>query len=242
MLSLFLFVVVVVVHVMMIIVMMMIVYQPLLLHSFQDVYSLPFLHPASNTFHEEYLDGSYLENWSDPRFMSRTLKLISDALKQGQIIMLNAGPHMLDDSYYAIKTLSERYDFLNQPQYIDYPLGFFLLTVEPYAYFSFHEGVDAMQGKLTVFDNNRFDAITRKLGKPLGKYVEESKGVYSREFEYVKVHVDTTTQQGTLTVQNAVDDDPKVDDDVDDDLDDDDKVFDDDIADDIVDDDADDHL
>lgn len=192
-----------------------------------------------------YLDGSYLENWADPRFMGRTLHLMEDALKQGQIIMLNAGPHNLDTNiYYAIPTLFERYEFLNDPIYIDYPLGYFLLIVEPYAYFSFHEGVDAKQGKMTVFDNNRFDAITRKLGKPLGKYVEESEGVYSREFEFVKVHVDLNTQQGTLTVQNVVvGDDIQNDDDVSDTLDDDDKVFDDDIADDVViDDNADDHI
>lgn len=192
-----------------------------------------------------YLDGSYLENWMDPRFVKRSLQLMYDALKQGQMIMLNAGPHNLETSYYAIATLSERYEFLNDPKYIDYPLGCFLLIVEPYAYFSFHEGVDAKQGKLTVFDNNRFDAITRKLGKPLGKYVEESNGVFSREFEYVKVHVDVNTQEGMLTVQNVVvgNEETNNDDDVVGTLDDDDKVFDDDVTDDVVDDDeVDDHL
>ena len=140
----------------------------------------------------------------DPRFVARTLKLMSDALEKGQMIMLNAGPHMLDmEIYNAIDKLSDRYDFLNDLKYIDYPLGCFLLVVEPYAYFSYHLGVDGRPGAKSVFDNNRFDAITRKLGKPIRKYVEESKGVYSREFEFVKVHVDVNTQQGTLTVQNV---------------------------------------
>lgn len=180
----------------------------------------------------------------DPRFVKRSLQLMYDALQQGQIIMMNAGPHNLDTNvYYAIKNLSKRYEFLNEPKYIDYPLGCFLLVVQPHAYFSFHEGVDAKLGKLTVFDNNKFDAITRKLGKPLGKYVEESNGVFSREFEYVKVHVDINTQEGLLTVQNVVIGDEDNDDDVGDTLDDDDKVFDDDITDDVVDDDeADDHM
>ena len=153
----------------------------------------------------EYLDGSYLEGWMDPRFVARSLQLMADALKQGQMIMLNSGPHKLDrDSYNAIDKLSARYEFLNDPKYIDYPLGCFLLIVEPNGYFSYHEGVDGRPGAKTVYDNNRFDAITRKLGNPLGKYVEESKGVFSREFEHVKVHVDVNTQQGTLTVQNDV--------------------------------------
>ena len=161
-----------------------------------------FQHPNNKT---EYLDGSYLENWMDPRFVVRSLQLMADALKQGQMIMLNSGPHMLDrDSYNAIDKLSARYEFLNDPKYIDYPLGCFLLIVEPHSYFSYHEGVDGRPGAKTVYDNNRFDAITRKLGHPLGKYVEDSKGVFSREFEYVKVHVDVNTQQGTLTVQNDV--------------------------------------
>ena len=53
-----------------------------------------------------------------------------------------------------------------------------------------------------MFDNTRFEAITRKLGKPLGDYVDDGDGGYSREFEHLKVHVNIETRQGTLTVKD----------------------------------------
>ena len=53
-----------------------------------------------------------------------------------------------------------------------------------------------------MFDNNRFQAITRKLGKPLGDYVDDGEGGFSREFEHLKVHVNVKTREGKLTVKD----------------------------------------
>jgi hypothetical protein len=152
----------------------------------------------------QHLDGSYLENWSDPNQLTTTIQLMSKALKENKIIMLNADMSHADLNH--IDSLDERYNHLNQPEFIDFPLGIFLLVVEKHAYFSYHVGVDLKPNRrsglmLTVFDNTRFDAITRKLGKPLGDYVDDGEGGFSREFEFLTVTVNVTSRQGTLTVK-----------------------------------------
>jgi hypothetical protein len=125
---------------------------------------------------------------------------MAKALKEGKMIMLNGD--MSHTDLKGIKSLDARYSHLNQPMFIDFPLGCFLLVVEPHAYFSYHWGVDADPRRLNVFDNTRFEAITRKLGKPLGDYVDDGDGGYSREFEHLQVHVNIKTRQGTLTVKD----------------------------------------
>ena len=155
-----------------------------------------------------YLDGSYLENWRGigATKYAKTVQLMSRTLKDGRIIMLNAPPFHLDhENLNAIPSLDERYKYLNNPKFIDFPLGFFLLIVEPHAYFSFHVGVHAKPQAKCVWDSTRFDALTRKLGKPLGDYVEEGDDEYTREFEFLKVHVNIKTQQGMLTVKDQND-------------------------------------
>ena len=116
------------------------------------------------------------------------------------MIMLNGD--MSDTDLERVKSLDARYRLLNQPKFINFPLGCFLLIVEPHAYFSYHWGVDANPRRLNVFDNTRFEAITRKLGKPLGDYANDGDGGFSREFENLKVHVNIKTRQGTLTLKD----------------------------------------
>mmetsp|Transcript_13434 Transcript_13434/g.29177 ORF Transcript_13434/g.29177 Transcript_13434/m.29177 type:complete len:374 (-) Transcript_13434:187-1308(-) len=155
-----------------------------------------------NLSHLKYLDGSYLEGWAHPETLAGTIQLMSVALKQGRIIMLTAEPAELNKGELnEIKSLDERYDFLNKPKHINFPLGFFLLTVEPHSYFSFHVGVDGRPRAKTVFDNTRFDAITRKLGKPTGDYVREGDS-FSREFEMLKLHINIKTRAAELTVKD----------------------------------------
>ena len=146
----------------------------------------------------QYLDGSYLENWAVPRYLVMSMQLMTKALKEGKIIMLNSDMSHID--FGGLDSLDARYHLLNQSEFIDFRLGYFLLVVEPYAYFSYHWGVDANPRRLNVFDNTRFEAIARKLGKPLGDYVDDGYGGFTREFEHLKVHVNITSQQGTLTV------------------------------------------
>ena len=148
----------------------------------------------------QYLDGSYLENWAVPRYLVMSMQLMTKALKEGKIIMLNSDMSHID--FGGIDSLDARYHLLNQSEFIDFRLGYFLLVVEPYAYFSYHWGVDANPSRLNVFDNTRFEAITRKLGRPLGDYVDNGYGVFTREFEHLKVHVNITSQQGILTVKD----------------------------------------
>ena len=152
----------------------------------------------------QYLDGSYLENWREPNQLASTLQLMARALKEKYMIMLNAD--MTDTDFAEIDYLDGRYHLLNKPEFINFPLGFFLLVVEPQSYFSYHAGVDLKpknDGKmLTVFDNTRFDSIMRNLGKPVGDYIDNGNGEYSRQFEYLKVDVNIITQQGILSVTN----------------------------------------
>ena len=150
----------------------------------------------------QYLDGSYLEGWRhDGPTLTKTLQLMSKCLKEGRIVMLNASPGVSDETINKIQTLNERYEFLGKPEYINFPLGFFLLVVEKNAYFSWHWGVHAKPRAKCVWDNSKFEALTRKLGKPMGDYVDEGDGEYSREFQYLKVHVNVNTQVGKLTVK-----------------------------------------
>ncbi len=146
----------------------------------------------------QYLDGSYLENRTVPQYLVMSMQLMAKALKEGKIIMLNSDMSHID--FGGIYSLDARYHLFNQPEFIDFRLGYFLLVVEPYAYFSYHWGVDANPSSLNVFGNTRFEAITRKLGRPLGDYVDDGDGVFTRDFEHLKVHINMTSQQGTLTV------------------------------------------
>eukprot|EP00578_Thalassiosira_sp_NH16_P006781 CAMPEP_0181113290 /NCGR_PEP_ID=MMETSP1071-20121207/20269_1 /TAXON_ID=35127 /ORGANISM="Thalassiosira sp., Strain NH16" /LENGTH=366 /DNA_ID=CAMNT_0023197319 /DNA_START=409 /DNA_END=1509 /DNA_ORIENTATION=+ len=160
-----------------------------------------------NLKHLEYLDGSYLEGWAHKRLLAKTLQLMSAAQGQGKMVMLTAKPHRLNKG--RLKRLRNKddrysYEYVGQPQFIDFPLGFFLLVVEPHSYFSYHVGVNARPSRRrpkTLFDNTQFDAITRELGKPLGSYTKRGRHVYTREFEHLKVHVNTRTMTGTLTVK-----------------------------------------
>ena len=52
------------------------------------------------------------------------------------------------------------------------------------------------------FDNTRFAAITKALGKPLGKYINEGDGKYTREFEHLAVYIDIKSQEGQLVVKH----------------------------------------
>ena len=131
--------------------------------------------------HLEYLDGSYLEGWASEKNLAPTLDLMSDALKKGRIIMLSAGPDGFDQKQFnQIRSLDARYTFAGKPEYINFPLAYFLLVYEPHAYFSYHYGVDANPRRKFVWDNNRFEELTRRLGRSKGGYVRESKHEFSR--------------------------------------------------------------
>ncbi|KAL7550538.1 hypothetical protein ACHAWF_017069 [Thalassiosira exigua] len=132
-----------------------------------------------NYNHMKYLDGSYLENWCKPNLLEKTLDLMSRALKQGRIIMLKGNPTHLDEGKLRRKdSLDERYEYVGKPEFIGFALGYFLLIVEKHAYFSYSTGVDGKPRAKTVFDNTPFDAITRKLGEPLGDYENEGNGIF----------------------------------------------------------------
>lgn len=158
----------------------------------------------ANYKHLKYLDGSYLENWNKPNSLRRTLSLMSRALKKGRIIMLKGEPTHIDEHKLGrIQSLRGRYNYVGRPEFIGFALGYFLLIVEKHAYFSYRTGVNAAPYAKSVFDNTRFEAITRKLGEPLGDFVNEGKGIYSREFQHLKVRVNIQTLEGVLTVKDG---------------------------------------
>lgn len=154
--------------------------------------------------HLKYLDGGYLEGWENSLGrMEYTLPLITTAQKQGRMIMLKTVPfgHGENKEFNEIPSLDERYEYLADPKYIDFVLGYFLLTVGPNSYFSYRSWVDANPRKKDVWDNTRFEAVMRKLGEPMGDMVTEGDGQYSREFQYLKLHVDIKEKKGRLTVK-----------------------------------------
>ena len=157
-----------------------------------------------NLSHLKYLDGSYLEGWAGVDSLEETIELMSTALKHNRIVMLNAHPHGLDkEELKQIKSLDGRYEFLDDPRYVDFPLGFFLLTAGPNSYFSIRSGVDASAKKRCVWDNTRLDAVMRVLGEPTGDYVAEGNGVFTREFERLKVSVNIKTMEGRLAAKDG---------------------------------------
>jgi len=156
-----------------------------------------------NFSHLKYLDGSYLEGWATNKdHMVKTLELMDAASKNGRIIMLTGFPFHLDNAKFnSMKSLDERYKYLSRPEHISFPLAFLLLVVRPYAYFTYRSDVDANPKKLAVFDSNRFEAITRELGEPLGDYERLETYVFTREFEHVKVRVNLEKNIGKITVK-----------------------------------------
>mmetsp|Transcript_20355 Transcript_20355/g.43621 ORF Transcript_20355/g.43621 Transcript_20355/m.43621 type:complete len:389 (-) Transcript_20355:35-1201(-) len=156
-----------------------------------------------NYKHLKYLDGSYLENWCKAESLKKTLDLMSRALKQGRIIMLKGQPTHLDEQKLKrITSLDKKYSYVGKPEFIGFALGYFLLIAEKHAYFSYRTGVDASPRAKSVFDNTRFDAITRKLGEPMGDCADEGDGVFTREFEYLNVKVNIQTMRSELTVKD----------------------------------------
>lgn len=156
-----------------------------------------------NLKHLRYLDGSYLEGWQQSKDTIRdTVELISVMGKQGRMAMLTSSPMGTDAKFMNQvknkKSLEKRYEIVED--YIDFPLGIFLLGVEKYGYFTYHWGPpDANPRLLNVFDPKKFKKVTNKLGMPTGDYVEEDDYILSREFEHLKVRVDIEKQQAVLT-------------------------------------------
>ncbi len=167
-----------------------------------------------NIEHLEYLDGSYLENWSfhaghdksaddHARVIAGSIEVMQKALKMGRIVMLTSGPMgaMEDGKILGGKKVEHR----NQARKlaamrrdITFPLAVFLTIVEPYAYFSYHSGVDARPAQKHIWDNNVFEVLKRPLGKPLGPFKREGY-VFTRKFTKLEVMVNVMTKEAKIT-------------------------------------------
>ena len=124
------------------------------------------------------------------------------ALKGGRAILFKAYPFHLDEAKFNnIRTLEERYAYLSNPKFIGFPLALFLMIVRPYAYFTYRSDVDANPRKLAVFDSNKFEAITRSLGRPIGDYKQVERYVFTREFEHLLVRVNIQQRIGKIIVK-----------------------------------------
>ncbi|KAL3786152.1 hypothetical protein HJC23_010726 [Cyclotella cryptica] len=171
-----------------------------------------------NIKHLKYLDGSYLENWDrSDEGIAKTIRLMRTALKAGRLIMFTSTPfsgYPLAKRYTeqqkeilaTLKTMTadDKYPYIEQ--FIEFPLGVFLLAVEEFAYFSYHDSVDASpRTGNAAFDCNRYVEITRQLGNPLGPYEEEGEFIFTREFVNLKVWVDVQNKVGKLTVKEVRD-------------------------------------
>jgi hypothetical protein len=172
-----------------------------------------------NINHLSYLDGSYLENWDkSDQLIVKTIKLMSAALNAGRIVMLTSTPfsgYPLANRYpeaqkeilstlKTMKSAEEKYPYIEQ--FIEFSLAIFLLVVEDYAYYSYHDNVDASpRTGNAAFDCNRYIEITRDLGEPLGLYESIDEIVFTREFEYLEVWVNVQSKEGKLTVKEVRD-------------------------------------
>jgi hypothetical protein len=167
-----------------------------------------------NIKHLDYLDGSYLENWTFHAGRNKTaedhayavagsIEVMQEALKMGRIIMLTSGPMGAVEDGKFIGGKKVEYD--NQAdklaamrQQITFPLAVFLTIVEPYAYFSYHAGVDANPARENIWDNNLFDELKRPLGRPLGPYTRDGY-VFTRKFTNLEVMVNVMTKEAKIT-------------------------------------------
>ena len=118
------------------------------------------------------------------------------------MVMLTSTPMGMDQKVTAevekTKSLDKRYDIVED--YIDFPLGVFLLGVEKWGYFTYHYGPpDANPRRLAVFDPTKFKKVTDKLGMPIGDYIIEDDYILSREFEHLKIRVDIEKQHAVFT-------------------------------------------
>jgi hypothetical protein len=162
-----------------------------------------------NLKHLKYLDGSYLEGWQQNKDTIRdTVELISVMGKQERMVMLTSSPMGMNNEVEAevkkTKDLEKRYELVED--YIDFPLGIFLLGVEKWGYFTYHYGPpDANPRMYNVFDPTKFKKVTDRLGKPMGDYVKEDDYILSRKFEHLKVRVDIEKQQAVLTPKDERD-------------------------------------
>ena len=162
-----------------------------------------------NLKHLKYLDGSYLEGWQQSKDTIRdTVELISVMGKQGRMVMLTSTPMGMDQKVTAevekTRSLEKRYDIVED--YIDFPLGIFLLGVEKWGYFTYHYGPpDASPQRLNVFDPTKFKKVTDKLGMPMGDYAIEDDYILSREFEHLKIRVDIEKQHAVFTPKDERD-------------------------------------
>jgi len=162
-----------------------------------------------NLKHLKYLDGSYLEGWQQSKDTIRdTVELISVMGKQGRMVMLTSTPMGMDQKVTAevkkTRSLEKRYDIVED--YIDFPLGVFLLGVEKWGYFTYHYGPpDANPRRLNVFDPTKFKKVTDKLGMPMGDYAIEDDYILSREFEHLKIRVDIEKQHAVFTPKDERD-------------------------------------
>ena len=156
-----------------------------------------------NLKHLRYLDGSYLEGWQQSRDTIRdTIELMSVMGKQGRIVMLTSSPMDMDRNVEAqireTQSLQRRYNIVED--YIDFPLGVFLLGVEKWGYFTYKYGPpDAHPRRKNVIDPMKFKKVTNKLGKPMGDYVMEESYILSREFEHLKIRVDIEKREAVFT-------------------------------------------
>jgi len=167
-----------------------------------------------NIKHLDYLDGSYLENWwfhagrnktaeDHARAIAGSIEVMHKALKMGRIVMLTSGPmgSMVDGKFIGGKKVEykdQASKFAAMRKQITFPLAVFLTIVDPYAYFSYHSGVDANPARNHIWDNNVFDVLKRPLGKPLGPFKREGH-VFTRKFTKLEVMVNVMTKEAKIT-------------------------------------------
>ncbi|CAA6692734.1 MULTISPECIES: putative glycoside hydrolase [unclassified Lentimonas] len=153
----------------------------------------------------EIMEASYFERWRLPNKSSSpeqsvadatavTIQLMREGLSRGKIMMLQSGPIGFtetdgdDGATYDDQELFEAS--------IDFALSVFLVAAEENAYFSYQDGVNALEDDWK-WDSSSIDVLSRPLGAPLTDPTIDGYA-YARSYPGVEAWVNLETEEARL--------------------------------------------
>lgn len=172
--------------------------------------------PGGNRELLHIFNGSYLESWQDPNGQCLVTMTHADTVCASIQLMREARVKGFDVQtnfkalkWHKMKSRDERVDKLvaagreeeireGMKQAMQYPLAFFLITAEPYSYFSYQASSNPAMPEFCWNPKAHFDEFRNPLGKPLGPPIQNGY-IYTRSFEHVEVWLDVEHTKSRLT-------------------------------------------
>lgn len=141
-----------------------------------------------------YMDGSYMENWTQgpsqemSEKVTASIQLAREALSRGKMLWLTSGPWRCgwpcDVNEHEFRTS------------MDMPLAIFLMIAETNAYFNYQKET-LVQDDAWKWDSSTMPEFKKALGPPKGPPVKVG-NTFSRHFKYLTVEVDLDSEKATL--------------------------------------------